>query len=208
MDSTDSGRPDRRSAAKRAAILEAAVALFLERGFARTSIDAVAHAAGVGKQTVYSHFSEKEALFLAAVDRARATSESAEHEAPPDPAHPAEGLRLLGTALLQVVLDPTVAALQRLTIGELPHHPELQTMWRSGAQDTSLMRAVTDYLVACDALGSLRSVEPATTARQFVFLVATEARTATAYGTAPLTDSERERILRETVSLFAGAVSA
>ena len=59
------GRP--KDMAKRQAILEAAKMLFLSKGYANTSMDAVALAAGVSKLTVYSHFTDKETLFTAAV---------------------------------------------------------------------------------------------------------------------------------------------
>ncbi|MBV4492631.1 TetR/AcrR family transcriptional regulator [Pseudomonas oryzicola] len=59
------GRP--KDLAKREAILEAAKALFLSLGYANTSMDAVAAAAGVSKLTVYSHFTDKQTLFCSAV---------------------------------------------------------------------------------------------------------------------------------------------
>ena len=52
---------------KRQAILDAAKTLFLSKGYANTSMDAVAAEAGVSKLTVYSHFNDKETLFSAAV---------------------------------------------------------------------------------------------------------------------------------------------
>lgn len=63
--STGPGRP--KDLAKRQAILEAAKKLFLSNGYANTSMDAVAAEAGVSKLTVYSHFTDKETLFSAAV---------------------------------------------------------------------------------------------------------------------------------------------
>src|SRR5690606_4073523 len=59
------GRP--KDPAKRQAILEAAKALFLRRGYDGSSMDAIAAEAGVSKLTVYSHFTDKETLFSAAV---------------------------------------------------------------------------------------------------------------------------------------------
>ena len=59
------GRP--KDLAKRQAILDAAKTLFLSKGYASTSMDAVAAEAGVSKLTVYSHFNDKETLFSAAV---------------------------------------------------------------------------------------------------------------------------------------------
>ncbi|MGY2188131.1 TetR/AcrR family transcriptional regulator [Pseudomonas sp. SDO5591_S426] len=59
------GRP--KDLVKRQAILDAAKTLFLSKGYANTSMDAVAAEAGVSKLTVYSHFNDKETLFSAAV---------------------------------------------------------------------------------------------------------------------------------------------
>ena len=52
-----------RSARKREAILEAATELFFDREYAGTSMEDIASAASVSKQTVYKHFSDKRTLF-------------------------------------------------------------------------------------------------------------------------------------------------
>ena len=46
-------------------ILWAAVEVFLEEGFERTSMDVIARRAETTKRTLYAHFTDKEALFLA-----------------------------------------------------------------------------------------------------------------------------------------------
>jgi AcrR family transcriptional regulator len=62
-------RPDagsaraKRSAARRSAILAAALDEFAVRGFAATRLDDVARRAGVAKGTIYLHFADKETLF-------------------------------------------------------------------------------------------------------------------------------------------------
>lgn len=55
------GRPKDPEKSKQ--ILESAGELFKEKGFATTSMDAIAQHAGVSKQTLYSHFSGKDDLF-------------------------------------------------------------------------------------------------------------------------------------------------
>ncbi|MDP5041225.1 MAG: TetR/AcrR family transcriptional regulator, partial [Paraglaciecola sp.] len=60
------GRP--KSVQKRKQILVAAGELFLEQGFSGCSMDMVAKHSAVSKQTVYSHFSNKEALFTAVIN--------------------------------------------------------------------------------------------------------------------------------------------
>jgi len=52
-----------KSAARRAAILSAALDEFSAQGFAATRLDDVARRAGVAKGTIYLHFRDKEALF-------------------------------------------------------------------------------------------------------------------------------------------------
>ncbi|HEY9832621.1 MAG TPA: helix-turn-helix domain-containing protein, partial [Stenomitos sp.] len=57
------------SAEKTNAILDGAMQEFLANGYAATSMDKVAAAAGVSKATVYSHFQDKQGLFTALVQR-------------------------------------------------------------------------------------------------------------------------------------------
>ena len=52
-----------RSTRKREAILQAATELFLTREYVGTSMEDVAVAAAVSKQTVYKHFTDKQTLF-------------------------------------------------------------------------------------------------------------------------------------------------
>lgn len=64
-DNKRQGRP--KSEEKRQQILSAASCLFLSEGFTNTSMDKVAKASGVSKQTVYSHYENKDSLFQAAI---------------------------------------------------------------------------------------------------------------------------------------------
>ena len=60
----DSPLRDRKTAATRARIADAALELFVERGYGDTSIDQIADAAGVGRRTVFRHFASKEAMLV------------------------------------------------------------------------------------------------------------------------------------------------
>ncbi|MCY1004056.1 TetR family transcriptional regulator [Nannocystis pusilla] len=73
---TSRKRPRRRrdgASDRRAAILDAAARLFLERGFEGADVQAIARAAGVGKATVYQYFAGKSELFVECLDRLRFT---------------------------------------------------------------------------------------------------------------------------------------
>src|SRR3546814_15424608 len=52
---------------KRAAILTAAVDVFLRGGYEAAGMDAIATEAGVAKQTIYNHFGSRDGLFRAIV---------------------------------------------------------------------------------------------------------------------------------------------
>lgn len=52
-------------------LLATAYSAFLERGYEAVSLDAVAREAGVSKETIYRHFTDKEALFRAAMEGER-----------------------------------------------------------------------------------------------------------------------------------------
>lgn len=68
----DDGR-SRRAAAKReqrrAAILDAALQVFTDRGYHQTSVSDLVDAAGVARGTFYQYFDSKKAIFLELIDR-------------------------------------------------------------------------------------------------------------------------------------------
>jgi TetR/AcrR family transcriptional regulator, mexJK operon transcriptional repressor len=122
-----------RSARKRAAIVEAATRVFLERGYVGTSMDQVATAAAVSKQTVYKHFADKKTLFDHVM---RATSEpmhAAVHEAvgSTGTGNLETDLRAYGEALLAQVVAPDVVRLRRIILAEADRFPDLAAGWHA-----------------------------------------------------------------------------
>lgn len=81
MDPVKSKRPyrshrrERQAEATRAAILDAAQSLFVQRGYAVTTMEAIAQNADVAVQTVYWAFGSKRAILQAILDRWRANAE-------------------------------------------------------------------------------------------------------------------------------------
>ncbi|MEU7041212.1 helix-turn-helix domain-containing protein [Streptomyces varsoviensis] len=68
VDSVPVGRRERKKAATRAAILDAATALFLDRGFDAVTVREIADKADVTPKTVFTHFPHKEALVFSDED--------------------------------------------------------------------------------------------------------------------------------------------
>jgi TetR/AcrR family transcriptional regulator, mexJK operon transcriptional repressor len=202
------GERDRRSPAKHAAILDAATEVFLREGYARASVDAIAEAAGVGKQTVYGHFGDKQRLFLATVEHVHATSPLDPADLITDTGDPLADLTAAAEWLVRAVTTPEVAALHRLTIAELTHHPELQRSWRDDGATPGLIDAIAAYLAGCARRGTLAVPDPHTAARQFVMLASVEAQVRSLRGTEPLSASEIDTIARDTADLIVRAHQA
>lgn len=68
MTTPDTHRRQRRKDARPAELAAAAMALFVEKGFAATRLDDVASRAGVSKGTLYLYFDSKEALFRSVIE--------------------------------------------------------------------------------------------------------------------------------------------
>jgi AcrR family transcriptional regulator len=81
--STEPGRRERKKAATRQALADAALALFVERGFDGVTVAEVAEAADVSVATLFKHFPSKEALlFDRDVDREEALTRAVRDRAP------------------------------------------------------------------------------------------------------------------------------
>lgn len=131
---SDRARPD-----KHHAISAAASAMFLADGYERVTLDQIARRAGVSKQTIYSHFRDKETLFKAIC------SELAERLTFPLRAPPAESdlrstLTRLGEDALAMMLDPHSLDLHRLVMSAALRFPELGR----AAYEAGAMRIVED----------------------------------------------------------------
>lgn len=107
-------------------ILQGAMQEFLAHGYAATSMDKVAEAAGVSKATVYSHFQDKEGLFKALIEKLARKRFQSILGTQPLQGEPYIVLRQLAkTALNQMVDDPEYQSFERLLIGESARFPAL-----------------------------------------------------------------------------------
>jgi AcrR family transcriptional regulator len=107
-------------------LLDKALDLFLEKGFERTTIDAITASAGMAKRTVYLRYSDKTALFKAALQRAiedwivpverLRAAESDDVE---------ETLLRVGQILMENLMTPAGLRLLRITNAESARMPEI-----------------------------------------------------------------------------------
>ncbi len=129
------GRP--RSEEKRAAILEAAGDLFLTHGPGGTSMDAVAREANVSKQTVYSHFGDKESLFAACIQNKVSSYRVTDL---PDLAdcdlH--QALVEIGGRFMDLLMDPHVVDMFRVVIGSSASHPQIGALFYENGPERTI----------------------------------------------------------------------
>jgi TetR/AcrR family transcriptional repressor of mexJK operon len=163
----------KRSALKREAIVDAARDLFLAQGYRATSMEQVATAAGVSKQTVYKQFKDKERLFTGIVvdivERAQGIAESltARFETVRDP----EGeLPELAAAYAEAVVNPRVVQLRRLVITQAPQFPDLAQEYFEKAVEVGL-QAIAAGLETLAARDLLDLDDPRQAATHFAYLV-------------------------------------
>lgn len=69
QDDTQTGRNPARSAAMKAALIDAARAIFAEKGYAETGTPEIVRAAGVTRGALYHHFDGKPGLFRAVLEQ-------------------------------------------------------------------------------------------------------------------------------------------
>ncbi len=114
----------------------AAIGLFMADGMERTSMDAIAAAAGVSKQTVYSHFKSKDELFRSCVGCKVETYGLDPSSMPAD-----DGvdrfLAHIGRSYLTLISDPGVTRMFRLMASEAETHPAtVKSFHESGPKTT------------------------------------------------------------------------
>jgi AcrR family transcriptional regulator len=119
-------RFERRKDARPGEILDAALDLFVEKGFAATRLEDVAQRAGVSKGTVYLYFDGKEDLFKAVIRSGMVRAiEEAERRVAAYPGSAADLLRELYTAWWQNIGGTKLAGIPKLMISEAQNFPEL-----------------------------------------------------------------------------------
>src|SRR5690606_34614591 len=124
--SSRSPRWERRKEARPGELLDAALDLFVERGFAATRLDEVAARAGVSKGTLYLYFASKEDLFKAVVrQNIVPLIESFEREVAAWQAGSAELLRAFFEGWWTRFGATKLAGIAKLVVGEAGNFPEL-----------------------------------------------------------------------------------
>jgi len=165
----DPGEPKfrRRKADRPGEIVQAAMAVFAEKGFAAAKLDDIARRAGVSKGALYLYFETKEDLFRAVVDQAIAPNLQLVWQM--IAAHPGpfpELLQMVAERVGQLVTTLPVGGMVKMVIAESGNFPHLARVWHDDLVAHAL-GALTKAIAAAQARGEVRAGDP----RQFALQI-------------------------------------
>lgn len=166
----DPGEPKfrRRKADRPGEIIQAAMAVFAERGFAAARLEEIARRAGVSKGALYLYFETKEQIFHAVVDQAIAPNMlmvRAMIAAHPGPL--ADLLRLVSERIIVLVETLPVGGVLKMVIAEAGNFPELARVWHDDLVAV-ILGALADAIRAAQGRGEVRPGDPRAFALEIV----------------------------------------
>jgi len=116
----------RQLAARREQLIAVAEQLFLQHGFANTSVNAIVREAGGSLATLYAEFGSKEALFESVLSERAARFFPEEQSVPRQSLDAQTELRALATHMLKRMLSDDGLAVYRIAVHEAPRFPALR----------------------------------------------------------------------------------
>jgi AcrR family transcriptional regulator len=192
------------SAAKRAAIVRAALEVFVREGYARASVDAIAAGSGISKRTIYDYFGDKEQLFLstlqATMDAHTAAFRELLDRTLGQVSDLESALTLFGREFAtEIARSAERVAVMRLTIAEASHFPVLL---ERASSNSSVQRALADRLAELAEQGLLDVPDPMEAAEFLGILVTGRVNNRSWYGAVQLDDAEIARLVAGGVRIF------
>lgn len=150
----------RRSEARPGEIVQAALEVFAEKGFAAARLDDIARQAGVSKGALYLYFETKEELFRAVVRQAVAPNLDVVEAilGQPDLPFP-DMLRMAFARVVTVIGVSRAGAVAKLVIGESGNFPELARVWHDEVVSRAL-NAIAGAIAAAQTRGEVRPGDP------------------------------------------------
>jgi len=158
----------RRKADRPGEILDAALAVFAEKGFAAARLDEIAARAGVSKGALYLYFETKEDIFRAVVGQMIAPNIQAVRAM--IAAHPgplSDLLRAFGAQVAVLIDTLPIGGVAKMVIGEARNFPEIARVWHDELV-VHAIGALTDAIRAAQARGEARPGDPRAFALQLI----------------------------------------
>jgi AcrR family transcriptional regulator len=151
------GRPTLDDTERKSALLiDVATDFFVEHGFSGSTIEAIAQAANMGKQAVYTRFTDKVSLFNAVIQRLK--EKAVFQELPSDDSDPIDlGLKRRVRAIFADASSPQAMVITKLAMREGHRFPELVPLLVEGTAER-YARPLAAYIEARKRAGEVRDV--------------------------------------------------
>lgn len=186
---------------KRAAIIDAAILEFREKGFQTTSMDALAARAEVSKRTVYNHFASKEVLFQELVQQMFEVACATDAYTYDHNTSLQEQLTRFGHYKLELFQSQRFLDLARILLVECVHDPKLADEARKRFEQSD--QGLDKWVEKAIADGRLKPVDPVYAANQFIGLIKASAFWPQLLMNHPFPDAQAaEFIISDTVEMF------
>ena len=150
----------RRKEARPDEIVDAALVVFAEKGFAAAKLDDISRRAGISKATLYLYFDTKEEIFRAVARTAVASLLKAlETQAKGADAPFAELAPKLLERAAELMKGGRVPAIARMVIGESRNFPDLARIWHDDVV-TSIIGIITGIIARAQTRGEVAPGDP------------------------------------------------
>lgn len=194
-------KPVSRSEEKRASILAAAKDLFCEQGFTAVTMDQIAKDAGVSKQTVYSHFGNKNDLFAAAIEQKCIALQLPGRDLPEN-VTAREALGMVAERFTALILSDDSIQVHRTCVSESVTNPDVSRIFYQTGPSV-VIREVSVILAELTQRHLLRVPEPRFAAFQFLYMLHGEARMHREYNIeSDLTDEYIQQYTLSCIDMF------
>jgi AcrR family transcriptional regulator len=199
-------KPRMSSEERRAAIIQAALRLFAEKGFRGTTTRELAAAVGVTEPVLYEHFRTKRDLYSAIIEEKANTSLAELHAVMAQFAESGDDygfFNRLGAGIVDwYVQDPTFFRL--LLFSSLEGH-ELKELFHE--RTAEFFSIVSGYIERRIGAGAMKAVDAEIAGRTFFGMVAHYAQTGLVFGCSPF-EKDPKQVVYEMVNIFMQGMSA
>ena len=198
----------RRAEARPDEVLDAALALFVEKGFAASRVEDIASRAGLSKGAVYLYFPSKEAILEGLVRRA--VLPIANNALGFIENYAGDPRLVIGTVMKMIagrLADPKMAAIPRLLMREIIHFPEFAQTYRREVLDR-VIPALQTLIANGIAAGYLRPVDPELTVRSIVGPIMLHMLMAEVFGIMPAGGLSIEKLIDNHLTILLDGLSA
>lgn len=189
-----------RGVIRREQIIDAATEMFLEQGYEAVSVDEIIRVVGGSKTNLYKQFGGKEGLLGEIVAQMCNTFLGSLNQLDISTLRASDGLRVLASTLLRVLLKERHVAFQRLMFAVSGRFPDMTRIWSQSGPERS-QQLIAAFIVSRQGAGELREGDPGMLAALFHDMVVSSLLNRCLMGERP-SQEEIRRTVDAAVELF------